>query len=56
MEVTLFGGCPEWPSNPKTDADFPQTTNATLLLQFGELILLASLIGRPGSPTKQVTA
>ena len=23
MEVTMFGGCPEWPSNAKTDADLP---------------------------------
>ncbi len=35
MEVTLFGGCLVWPSNPKTDADYPQIANTTVL-GFGE--------------------
>ena len=35
MEVTLFGGCPEWPSNAKTGADLPQIANTTVL-RFGE--------------------
>ena len=36
-EVTLFGGCPEWPSNFKTDADFPRVAN-TAVLRFGEFL------------------
>ena len=35
IEVVLFGGCPEWPSNPRTDADLPQIANTTVL-RFGE--------------------
>ena len=31
-EVTIFGGCPEW---PKGDADFSPTANTTVL-RFGE--------------------
>lgn len=33
-EVTIFGGCPKWPSNYQSDADLPQTANTTVL-QFG---------------------
>lgn len=35
MEVTLFGGCPEWPSNVNSHADFPQIAK-TAVLRFGE--------------------
>ena len=35
MEVTLFGGCPEWPGNPKSAADLPQIAKTTVL-RFGE--------------------
>ena len=38
-EVTLFGGCPEWPSNVKTDADVPQIAETTVL-RFGECLLI----------------
>ena len=34
-EVTIFGGCPEWPSIFKTDADVPQIADTTVL-RFGE--------------------
>ena len=34
-EVTIFGGCPNWPSNYKSDADFLQIANTTVL-RFGE--------------------
>ena len=34
-EVTLFGGCPEWPVNYSSDADVPQVANTTVL-RFGE--------------------
>ena len=34
-EVTIFGGCPEFPSNRKSDADIPQMANTTVL-RFGE--------------------
>jgi hypothetical protein len=34
-EVTLFGGCPEVPSNYRTEADLPQIAN-TVVLRFGE--------------------
>ena len=34
-EVTIFGGCPEWPSNLKSEADLPQMANITVL-RFGE--------------------
>ena len=42
MEVTLFGGCPECPSDAKTTADFPQIANTTVL-QFGESISCMSV-------------
>ena len=35
VEVVLFGGVPEWPKDPKTDADLPQIGN-TVVLRFGE--------------------
>lgn len=38
-EVTIFGGCAEWPENYKSDADLPQIANTTVL-QFGEFVLL----------------
>ena len=31
----MFGGCPEWPSNYKSDAEIPQMANTTVL-RFGE--------------------
>ena len=34
-EVTLFGGYPEWPSNPKSNADLTPIANTTVL-RFGE--------------------
>ena len=34
-EVTIFGGCPEYPSNFKSYADLPQVANTTVL-RFGE--------------------
>ena len=34
-EVTIFGGCPEWPSNYKSPADLSQIANTTVL-RFGE--------------------
>ena len=34
-EVTIFGGCPEWPSNSKSEADLPLMANTTVL-RFGE--------------------
>ena len=34
-EVTIFGGCPEYPSNYKSHADLPQMANTTVL-RFGE--------------------
>ena len=36
-EVTIFGGCPEWPSNCKSDADLSQIADTTVL-RFGEYI------------------
>ena len=38
-EVILFGGCPEWPSDYKTDSDLSQIANTTVL-RFGETQLL----------------
>ena len=38
-EVTIFGGCPNWPSNYKSDADLPQIANTTVL-RFGESHLM----------------
>ena len=35
VEVVLFGGVPEEPKDPKSDADIPQIGN-TGVLQFGE--------------------
>ena len=35
MEVTVFGGCPEYSSNYKTEADLSYTANTTVL-RFGE--------------------
>ena len=37
-DIAIFGGCPEWPSNHRRDADLPQIANTTLLT-FGEYIL-----------------
>ena len=34
-EVTIFGGCPNVPSNWKSHADIPQIANTTVL-RFGE--------------------
>ena len=34
-EVTIFGGCPEWPSNLKSYSDVPHMANTTVL-RFGE--------------------
>ena len=34
-EVTIFGGCPVFPSNYKSQADLPQMANTTVL-RFGE--------------------
>ena len=34
-EVTIFGGCPEWPSTYKSDADLQHMANTTVL-RFGE--------------------
>ena len=39
IEVTLFGGFSEWPSNPKPDADLTPIANTTVL-RFGECIYL----------------
>ena len=39
IEVTLFGGFSEWPSNSKPDADLTPIANATVL-RFGECIYL----------------
>ena len=36
-EVTLFGGCHQWPKNRKVDADLPKIAKTTVL-RFGELI------------------
>ena len=41
-EVTLFGGCPEWVCKCKSDSDFPQIANTTVL-RFGESNLLVNL-------------
>ena len=38
-EVTIFGGCPNVPSNAKYDADFPKIANTTVL-RFGESHLM----------------
>ena len=38
-EVTIFGGCPNWPSNIKFDADIPHIANTTVL-RFGESHLM----------------
>ena len=38
-EVTIFGGCPNVPSNIKSDADFSQIANTTVL-RFGESHLM----------------
>ena len=35
VEVILFGGCPKYPSNFKTEDDFLKTANTTVL-RFGE--------------------
>ena len=43
MEVTLFGGCPEWPSNFKGDADLPQIAKTTVL-RFGESTSTVSMV------------
>ena len=34
-EVTIFGGCPEFPGKYRNDADLSQITNTTVL-RFGE--------------------
>ena len=34
-EVVMFGGCLEWPKNPKTDDDFKKLSMTTVL-RFGE--------------------
>ena len=34
-EVTIFGGCHEWPNNWKSDADLSQIANTTVL-RFGK--------------------
>ena len=34
-EVTIFGGCPEWPSKYRRDADLSPIANTTVL-RFGE--------------------
>ena len=34
-EVTIFGGCPEFPNNYMSDADLPRMANTTVL-RFGE--------------------
>ena len=38
-EVTIFGGCPNAPSNAESDADLPQIANTTVL-RFGESHLM----------------
>ena len=38
-EVTIFGGCPNWPINYKSDVDLPQIANTTVL-RFGESHLM----------------
>ena len=38
-EVTLFGGCSEWPSNLKSVADVTPIANTTVL-RFGEYVHL----------------
>ena len=38
-EVTIFGGCPNVPSNAESDADLPQIAN-TNVLRFGESHLM----------------
>ena len=38
-EITIFGGFPNWPSNFKSDANFPQIANTTVL-RFGESHLM----------------
>lgn len=45
VEVTLFGGCPDWPKHAKTNADLSQIAS-TVLLRFGESLLdYAAVLG-----------
>ena len=36
-KVVMFGGCPEWPKNPKTGDDFKKLA-MTAVLQFGKAL------------------
>ena len=39
IEVVIFGGCPKWKKHPKTEADYPQIADTTLLI-FSESIFV----------------
>ena len=39
-EVTIFGGCPEWSTKYKSDTDFSQIANTTML-RFGEYSIVS---------------
>lgn len=39
-EVTIFGGCPEYPKNFISDDDLPQMAD-TAVLRFGKLLIMA---------------
>ena len=40
VEVVLFGGCPKWPEDLKTEADFQKIGN-TVVLRFGESMCMS---------------
>lgn len=42
-EVALFGGCPKWPKNAMTDADFPCVADTTML-RLGECYGMCTLL------------
>ena len=46
-EVTIFGGCPNLPSNAECDADLPQIANTTVL-RFGKCVSHTSRVSYGG--------
>lgn len=45
-EVTIFGGCPEWPVNVRSATDLSSVAN-TFMLRFGECFVIRECISTP---------